>query len=122
MAVVDQREDRRIADKAAVPVVLAVDADRLEQRGHAGRGQYGVDAQFLRREDAYPSRLDIGRAHVELDRAMLAQRREIDLRSQHFAQRIEVVGIELVWRQDAQRDVGHRIQGGMIQAQGMAAL
>ncbi|MNN51013.1 hypothetical protein D3C81_1656280 [compost metagenome] len=53
---------------------------------------------------------------------MLAQRGEVHLCAEHFAQRVQVVGIELVRRQQAQRNVGHGVQRRMVQPQGMAGL
>jgi hypothetical protein len=45
-AVVDHREDRRVARVADVPVCLAVDLDGLEGERQTRRGEHRVDADF----------------------------------------------------------------------------
>ena len=46
VAVVDERENGRIAHVAAIPEMLAVDFHSLEQEGQAGRGQNRIGGNF----------------------------------------------------------------------------
>ena len=79
VAVVDQREDRRVAHVAAVPVGLAVDLDRLEQERQAGRGQHRVGRDLALAEHLHLAGAHVGRGEEQLDRAAaLAQLVEID--------------------------------------------
>ncbi len=92
VAAVDQREDRRIAHVAAVPIVLAVDLDRLEQERQAGRGEHArrrVSSVVL--EDLDLAGAHVGRADEELDRRSRPAARSKSIDSlEHVAQRIEV--------------------------------
>ncbi|MNV88721.1 hypothetical protein D3C71_1829470 [compost metagenome] len=62
IAVVDQGENSRVAHITAIPVVLPIDCDRLEQGWHTGRSKHCFGADVLARENAYFPRLHIGRA------------------------------------------------------------
>ncbi|MNR56836.1 hypothetical protein D3C85_1774930 [compost metagenome] len=62
IAVIDQWENGRVAHIAAIPVVLPVDRDCLEQCRHTGRSKHRFGADILTREDAYLSCFNIGRA------------------------------------------------------------
>ncbi|MNN64176.1 hypothetical protein D3C81_1796030 [compost metagenome] len=62
IAVVDQRENGRVAHVTAIPVVLPIDCYRLEQGRHTGRSKHRFGADVLARENAYFPRLHIGRA------------------------------------------------------------
>ncbi|MNC65317.1 hypothetical protein D3C75_1155940 [compost metagenome] len=84
IAVVDQRENSRVPHIAAIPVVLPVNRDRLEQCRHTGRSKHRFGADVLAREDAYLPRLDIGRAQIEVERALASQGGKIYLPLQHL--------------------------------------
>ena len=49
VAFVDQRKDRRIPAKPAVPIEFAVDLDRLHQQRQAGRCQQRDQVELARR-------------------------------------------------------------------------
>ncbi|MNN11677.1 hypothetical protein D3C81_1246440 [compost metagenome] len=66
--------------------MLPIDHDRLEQCRHTGRSKHRFGADVLAREDAYLPRLDIGRAQIEVERALLSYGGEIDLTLQHLPQ------------------------------------
>ena len=84
VAAIDQREDRRIAHVAAVPIGLAVDLDGLEQERQAGRGHDRVDRQLVVGEHLDLAGAHIGGADVELQRtARHADRVEVDRLLQH---------------------------------------
>ncbi|CAB3771445.1 hypothetical protein LMG29660_06892 [Burkholderia puraquae] len=74
------------------------------------------------REDADLPRLDVGCAEIQPDRTVLAQRVEVDLAFEHFAQRIQVVRIELIRRENAQHHIGKRIERRMIEPEAVRAL
>ncbi len=107
-AIVDQGEHRRVAHIAAIPVMLAIDLDRLEQEGEATRGKdmRGMDLATL--EDLHLAGAHIGGGEEELDRAFFpAQRREIDALLQHLLQRIVVERVEFIGREQPGHEVGH---------------
>ncbi|MNE83050.1 hypothetical protein D3C80_1798330 [compost metagenome] len=83
---VNQRKNSRVAHIAAIPVVLPVDRDRLEQCWHTGRSKHRFCADVLAGEEAYLPRLDIGRTQIEVERALLSYGGEIDLTLQHLPQ------------------------------------
>src|SRR5262245_57362810 len=56
-----QRRDGGITGITAVPVAFALDLDRLEQRGEAGRRKQHVRRDFAVSEDPATSRADVGR-------------------------------------------------------------
>ena len=98
-AVVEQRKDRRVGAVAAIPVGLAVDHHGAVDVGQAGRGEQRVDRQFMVVEDAQLARVGVGRRDEQLDRAVLAQTLEIDLRRDDVAQGVEVERVQLLGRE-----------------------
>ena len=108
VAGIDQREDRRIAHIAAIPIGLAIDLDGLEQERQAGRGHDGVDRQFVVGEHLDLAGAHIGGADVDLQRAARhADRIEVDRLLENALQRIEVERIELIGRQQPRDHVEH---------------
>jgi hypothetical protein len=103
-AVVDQREDRGIAHVAAVPVVLALDLDRVEHERQAGRGERAIDGHLVPGEDLDLAGAHVGRAQEELERP-LAHPLEIDRGGDDVAQRVEVERIELIGRKHLRHQV-----------------
>src|SRR5262249_23084952 len=99
-AVIDQREDRRIAHVTTVPVVLTVDLDSLEQEGQAARSKNVPRIDLASLED-----LDLAGAHVrcreeELDRAIaLTQCRKIDALIEQILEWIATKQVELIGRE-----------------------
>ncbi|MNP74287.1 hypothetical protein D3C76_1711430 [compost metagenome] len=91
--------------------MLPVDRDRLKQCWYTGRSKHRFGADVLVREDAYLPRLDIGRAQVEVKRALRSQGGKIDLLLQYIAQRTQIAPIELVRREEAKRHVREGIHG-----------
>src|ERR1700751_2575475 len=89
VAVVDQREDRRVTHVAAVPIMLAVDLDGLEEEGEASGGKYPVGADLVALEDANLARPHVRGRQKELDRTRaLTERSEVDAGLEHVFQRI----------------------------------
>ena len=78
LAAVDQREDGGIAHVAAVPVVLALDLDRLVDERQTGRGQHPVDADVVLGEDLHLAGAHIGGRDEQLDRGARPHALEID--------------------------------------------
>ena len=102
----DERGDGRVAGIAAVPIGLAVDLDRLEHGGQAGRGEEYVRREILLPEDAAAPGVDVGGGDEQLDRR-LADAVEIDELLQNLAERVLAAGIEIVGRVEP----GHHVQG-----------
>src|SRR5262245_11458397 len=63
-----QRRDGGVAGIAAVPVALAVDLDRLEQRGQAGRREQHVGRDLVVPKDPAAAGARVGSGDEELDR------------------------------------------------------
>src|SRR5215468_6564713 len=86
---VDQGIDRGIAEIAAVPVMLAVDLDRLEIGRQAGRRQYRLGREVRRLEHLQLAGAHIGGVEEELRRLWrLIEPLEIHHALQQRAQRI----------------------------------
>jgi hypothetical protein len=98
-AVVDQRIDRRVGGEAAVPVGLAVDLDRVVERGQAGRGEQRVGAELRGVEQPDLAGAHLGGGDEEAQPALAADALEVEARLHHVAQRVEVEGVELVGRE-----------------------
>jgi hypothetical protein len=117
-AVVDQRIQRRVRGKPAVPVRRAVDRDRVVQRRQAGRREQRFERQFVGVEDAQRAGFDARRRDEQADRLAVAHALEVDRFRQQLAQRVQVERIPLRRRQPArhlrqrlQRVVGRAEQG-----------
>ncbi len=96
---VEQREDRWIAEVAAIPVRHAVDLDRPKQQRQAGGRQDDIGADLVMRENAQPSGMHIGGADEQLRGLGFPDGVEIDEALDQLLQRIDVERIEIVGRQ-----------------------
>ena len=77
-ALEDQRKDRGISCIAAIPIIFAVDFDRLHQQRQACRSEYVVGGKFVAGEDLHLGRAHVGCAKKQLDRLLLANPVEVD--------------------------------------------
>ena len=107
-AVVDDRKDRRVAHIAAVPEIFAVDLDRLEHRGNAGRGDHGVERRCRRCSNTRSRLVKTLLAHTKsltLSERLSASKSICS--RQDVAQRMIVAGVHLIGRQHARQGVQH---------------
>ena len=115
LASVDQRKQRRVAQVAAVPIVLAVDLDGLAVQRQARAGEHARGIDLLVGEHPDLAGPHIGGAQVKLDRTAAAQAVEIDHLLEQGPQRIVVPGIELIGREHAGHEVEEDVDGGMLE-------
>ena len=95
----EEREDRWIAEIAAIPIGHAVDLDRPKQQRQAGGRQDDTGVDLLMRENAQPPGLHVGGANEQLRGRGFPDGVEIDETLDQFLQRIDVERIEIVGRQ-----------------------
>src|SRR5271166_4704980 len=90
-----QRKDRGVSQIAAVPIVLAIDFDRLEVGRKAGGGEHGLDADRGRLKNLDLAGADIGCVEEKSWRLRRAiEPVKIDRAQQQFPERIEIERIE----------------------------
>ena len=86
----DERQQRRVAEVAAVPVGLAVDLDRPKQQRQAGRRHHRVGRQLGLPEFLQPTGAHVGGGDEQTHLVAGAHPFEIDFGSNDVAQRVEV--------------------------------
>ena len=99
-----QRRHGRISRIAAVPVGLAVDLDRLEHGGQAGRGEQHVGRELAVAEHPAAPGAHVGRGDEQLDRAP-RQALEIDRAGEDVAERVGSERVEIVGREQPRHHV-----------------
>jgi hypothetical protein len=87
-----ERRDRGVSGIAAVPIVLAIDLDGLEESGQARRGEEHVGRNLAVAEHPSPAGVDVGRGDEQLDLAS-CQPLEIDGLGQDLVKRIGSKGV-----------------------------
>ena len=92
---VEQREQRRVADIAAVPIGLAVDLHRRKDGGQAGRRQHVIGRQLGAFEDPGLAGPDIGGGDEQLHLPAGAHALEVDQLAQRVAERVDVERVPL---------------------------
>src|SRR4029077_10025621 len=78
-AIVDDWENRRVTHVTAIPIILAINLDRLKQRWQARRGEHGINGYLAVLEHAQSVGDDVACANKELHLVGLAERFEVDL-------------------------------------------
>ena len=93
-----ERQHRRVAAVAAVPIGHAVDLHRLEQQRQAGRRHHDFRRHLGAREHALLAAVDVGGGNEQLAPRVAAHQREIDEALDQALERIDVERIEIVGR------------------------
>ena len=100
-ALARQRHQIGVGGEAAVPVGAPVDGDRVMDGGQARRSQHRLDRELAAPEQARAAGCHVGGGDQQLGAGARAQQREIDVRLEQLAERIEAQRIEVVGREQA---------------------
>jgi hypothetical protein len=100
LALVEEREHRRVCRVAAIPVRLAVDVDGRMDLRQTGRREENVSRHLGLAEDAKPAGRDLSGADEELERTACSKCLEIYLSLEDVPQRIHTQRVQLGRREE----------------------